>query len=139
MPEEIEPVLRERLAQEADVSAAVLFGSAARGNLRPDSDLDVAILWRSPASGQVRERRLLTLTGELGLLCGREIHLLDLEHMEAPVRRSALTDGRMLIERDVAAMRALRLRTAIECVDWEHARAVIDRGLDARLAKLRHG
>jgi predicted nucleotidyltransferase len=38
----------QRLSQNAEVAALVLFGSRARGTARPESDLDLLVIVRSP-------------------------------------------------------------------------------------------
>ena len=46
----IEPYLPQlqSVFEQHDVSLAYLFGSQAKGNVRPDSDLDIAVLFDNP-------------------------------------------------------------------------------------------
>jgi predicted nucleotidyltransferase len=49
----IEPYLPQLQSafEQHDVSLAYLFGSQAKGNVRPDSDLDIAVLFNNPWEG----------------------------------------------------------------------------------------
>jgi predicted nucleotidyltransferase len=43
-PSEIARQVQPVLAQRIEISAAYLFGSAAKGRMQPDSDIDIALL-----------------------------------------------------------------------------------------------
>jgi predicted nucleotidyltransferase len=117
----------------AGVSALVLFGSRASGRPRTDSDLDVAVL---PAPGADRRRLQSRLAVALAHLApqGRvDVVLLD----EAPelLRHTVLSGGELLLCRDEAAWRELRVRTMREHGDREHYRRILRQGLKRRLTE----
>ena len=63
-------LLRERIP---GLSAVYLFGSGARGGLRPESDLDVAVLLAPGVDLSSMQR--LELAADLGTLAGRTVDL----------------------------------------------------------------
>jgi predicted nucleotidyltransferase len=110
------------------VAAAVLFGSAARGQLRADSDFDLALLYFDRKAHATNERSLLAELGKLGLAVGRDVHLIDLEAADSGLRHSIFATGQILLDRSGGRLRQLRHATAIEYVDWDYARRTIDAG-----------
>ena len=77
------------------LSAVYLFGSGARGELRPDSDLDVAILL-APGVDLPSQQRL-DLAADLGTLAERTVDLSVLGRPAGAVlAKEAVTSGRRL-------------------------------------------
>ncbi|MBI5500890.1 MAG: nucleotidyltransferase domain-containing protein [Deltaproteobacteria bacterium] len=128
-------------ALEADprFSSAWLFGSAARGNLRPDSDFDVGVVLADPSAERAFMEDFREILGRLGLLAGRDVHLIDLRRAGHTVRFQVFRTGRLLFDRDTAATRALLVRTMRERFDDEYARRVFDRAAAAWAARLAPG
>src|SRR5690625_2406031 len=62
--------LGEYLGEQADVLAAFLFGSVARGADRPDSDLDIAVLLEH--AEEITPLRAATLLSEVMAIAGRD-------------------------------------------------------------------
>lgn len=112
--------------------AAIVFGSVARGTHRPDSDLDLAVLYADHESRESVERQLLEVLGRLALATGRDVHLVDLERIDAGFRRTILDRGRVLLDRTGRRLRDLRVATGIEYLDWAYARRVADARLGRR-------
>ena len=107
--------LRELLRTERQISLAVLFGSAARGDDGPDSDIDLLVGFR-PGS-EISDRR--RLSSKLRSQLGRDVDIADAEDVEArsPLLFSRVVDeGRVLVDRDEswalrsAEKRAIRAR-----------------------------
>ena len=121
---------------EADprFDAAIVFGSVARGTDRPDSDLDLAVLYAVDEARESVELQLLEVLGRLAMAAGRDVHLVDLERIDAGFRRTALDSGRVLLDRAGRRLRDLRVTTGLEYLDWAYARRVVDAGLARRLA-----
>ncbi len=117
------------LSSDPRMDAAFLFGSAARGELRPDSDVDVAVRWVDDETRAAAWSKPLELLGSLGLVAGRDVHLIDLEKADPELRRVILLEGQVLFDRAPIKTNALWARTAMELVDWEYLRAVQDRAL----------
>ena len=85
-------LLRERIP---GLSAVYLFGSGARGELRPDSDLDVALLLARGFDLSSEQR--LDLAADLASLAGRTIDLSVLGRPGGTVlAKEAVTSGRRL-------------------------------------------
>ena len=62
----------------ASVSAIVLYGSAARGELTPESDIDIALFLREPMTREEREQMLSRLV-DLDWKYGREFSVCDIQ------------------------------------------------------------
>ena len=85
-------LLRERIS---GLSAVYLFGSGARGELRPDSDLDLAALL-APGVDLSSEQRL-ELAADLASLAGRAVDLSVLGKPGGTVLgKEAVTTGRRI-------------------------------------------
>jgi predicted nucleotidyltransferase len=130
--------MTDLLHADAAIVAAIVFGSAARGQLRADSDLDLAVLYVDGGARQAAARSPLLELGRLGVVAGRDVHLIDLRSADSALRRSIFASGTCLFDRSNGALRNLEHRTMIEYVDWEYARRVIDAGQRRRLG-LAHG
>src|SRR5262245_16368467 len=127
--------LRRALEEEPDVAYALLFGSGARRTLRPDSDIDVALELRPGAARDVSQ--LGRLAARLEGIAGRPVDLLLLEEAPPPVAYRAYRDGRVLFERDRAALVVRKARAIVEYLDF---RPIEERCADGVLrAAARHG
>jgi predicted nucleotidyltransferase len=90
--------LTRALRTEANVSLAVLYGSAARGDDRADSDIDLLIVLREDRPGAAS-----ALAQRLQRAVGRNVDVARLARVErqAPLLLLyALDDGRVLVDRD---------------------------------------
>jgi predicted nucleotidyltransferase len=89
--------LRAVLRTEPNVSFALLFGSAARGDDTPASDIDLLVEARDPSLV-----RLVDLGMKLEAALDRKVDILALEDAEEspPLLAEALRDGRVLIDRN---------------------------------------
>lgn len=123
------------LRADERISAAILFGSAARGALRADSDVDVAILAADADARARLEHDLLDTLGKLGLAARRDVHLIDLEDVDPALRRAIFADGRRLFDRSGGRLRELEIGTLIEYLDGEYHRRLIDEGQRRRLER----
>ncbi len=136
--EPIEDRVREAVAEIPDLSVLLVFGSRARGTARPGSDLDMAVL-PSRESGQHDEalrrhtlqKRLSVALADLAPEGRVDVVFLD----EAPdtLRQRVMEEGRMVLCRDPAAWKALRVATMKEYGDREWARRLYRRALRWRL------
>ena len=85
-----------RLLSQAGVEVAILFGSAASGELRPDSDIDIGILLASNRSLDFVAE--LTLATELEQVLGCEVDLVRLDEASTLLRFEA-SQGQCLLEK----------------------------------------
>jgi predicted nucleotidyltransferase len=109
--------LRRVLEAEGDVAYALVFGSTVRGALHPGSDVDVAVELRQGASRDVHT--LGRLAARLESAAGRAVDLLLLDEVPPPVGYRAFRDGRVLIERDHAALVERKARAILEYLDFK--------------------
>lgn len=129
--------LSHALQADPSIAAAIVYGSAARDQLRRDSDLDVAVLRERGGNGVSRSFSLLRELGALGRAAGRDVHLTDLEAVDVALRHTIFASGISLFDRSRGALRRLEHATAIEYADWEYARRIIDASLDRQLGRIR--
>lgn len=101
-------------ARQGDLRLVLLFGSFGTARAGPDSDLDVAVLGDRPLT---TERRL-ALISALGELTGRAVDLIDLRTAGLPVLRSALTTGRVVLDREPSERGRLFARFLIDAADF---------------------
>src|SRR5205085_403877 len=98
MRDEIEARLRSFFSRPAaDVAAAYLFGSVARGEGRPASDVDVAVLYRDTPPPTLDGLHLET-EGALEDLLGRPVQLVVLNSAPPDLVHRVLRDGRLVHE-----------------------------------------
>lgn len=82
----LEDRVRGVLAAGPSLRLAILFGSCARGSLRPDSDVDVGIIPRDPGLPLARE---LDLQARLEGACERPVDLVRLDRASTLLRWEA--------------------------------------------------
>ncbi|MEQ1881874.1 MAG: nucleotidyltransferase domain-containing protein [Burkholderiales bacterium] len=88
-PEEDIAILRNRLP---GLIAVYRFGSIASGTARPDSDMDLAILCDQPLNIATR----IDLVGQLAVLFGGPVDLIDLSLVSTVMRAQIVTTGERL-------------------------------------------
>jgi predicted nucleotidyltransferase len=97
---------------------AILFGSAARGRLRPDSDLDIAILPLDPELPLASE---LDLQVALTRATGRSVDLVRLDQAPTLLRWEVARYGRVLAAHPPAERVRFLSETASEHADFAPA------------------
>ena len=103
-----------RLLAQAGVEVAILFGSAAKGRLRPDSDIDIGIL---PSPDRVLSfDEELALAAELDKILGREVDLVRLDNASTLLRFEA-SQGQRLYEARLGAFADFVARALVEHED----------------------
>jgi hypothetical protein len=104
--------LRGAMAERADVSVAVLFGSAARGQASTRSDVDLAVRLRSP------ETDLGALGVHMSRAVGRAVDVVSLDDAPPLLRFEIARDGVLLVERQAHAWADFRARAMVDWWDW---------------------
>ncbi len=134
----IEEQVRNAVAEIPDISVLLVFGSRGRHEPHPGSDLDVAVLPR-PDEGdeddsRLRHRLQKSLAVALADLApeGR-VDVVFLDEAPDTLRQRVMEEGRMVLCRDPAAWRALRVKTMKEYGDREWWRRLYRRELRRRL------
>ena len=124
MATDIEATVRAFFAERgADLAAAYLFGSVARGTARAASDVDIAVLPMESRSGTLESLRL-DLEGELERRLGRVVQLIVLDRVPIDLVHRVLTDGLLVHEADRSRRIAFEVRARNEYFDM---RPILDR------------
>ena len=109
--------LRRALENERDIAYALLFGSGGRGSLRPGSDVDIAIEFRP---GTPRDSSTLgRLAARLESAVGREVDLVLMDEAPCPLAYRIFRDGRIIVERDHAALAERKARAILQYLDFK--------------------
>lgn len=114
--------LAQTLRDDPSLQLAVLFGSAARGELRADSDIDIGI---------VTDDRQMALADEVALqarlerVCHRPVDVVRLDRASSFLLGQIARDARLLFERAPGALARFRAHALNEWLDFapafEHA------------------
>lgn len=97
------------LKEHLQTYTVILFGSAAKGKLRPDSDIDIAIL----TENSYTPYQLFMAAGDLADKLKREVDLIDFNQASTVLKAQIVGSGVTLVddkplERQYAFMRALK-------------------------------
>ncbi len=104
------------LGAEPRVAYALLFGSFARGTASAHSDLDIAI---GCPGARFTVLELGDLVGRLEAAAGRTVDLVLLDEAAAGLAYRVFRDGKVLLERDAAALANRKARAILEYLDWK--------------------
>ena len=132
--------IREAVEEIPGIAALLIFGSRARGKARPNSDLDVAFLpdsdYRPPKrlADDLRVRISVALSD---LAPEGRVDAVPLDRAPATLRQRVMEHGQMVLCRDPAAWKKLRLRTMKEYGDQQWALSMFRRALRQRIRERR--
>ena len=121
--------MRPILASDPELAAARLFGSAARGELRPDSSVDVGVIFREKGRSSLTDHRLL---GDLAsrleqVTAPRSVDVVVLSEQGAIFAHNALVEGKLILEADRERRVDFETDTVLQAFDfrptWEIARS----------------
>lgn len=90
----IDPTVLGQICAKFHVTELSLFGSAARGTLRPGSDLDLLVVFEDAAT--VTLFTLVDLQAELSALFGRHVDLVPKNGLKPTLRSEVLAEARVL-------------------------------------------
>lgn len=91
----------EYLMKQAFVSAAYIFGSAARDNMRLYSDVDIAVLFAAGAGEKpVLFDMRLQMEMALGDLVGRPVQIVDYDEASLYLRHQIRKYGKLIVDKD---------------------------------------
>ncbi len=128
--------IREAVLEIPGIAALLVFGSRARDTARSDSDLDVAFLPTAgyrPPPGLANDLRIRITVALSHLAPGGRVDAVPLDRAPATLRQRVMEQGQMVLCRDPAAWKALRLRTMKEYGDQQWARVMFRRALRRRV------
>lgn len=95
------------IADDPNVSFALIFGSSVSGRQRSPKDIDIAVYFVSPPEPAA----ILTLINRLSDLAGREADVVVLNNASAFLRHQVMKTGRTLVIKDSLAYRRFREKT----------------------------
>ena len=124
--------VRDALLADERVSAAILFGSAAKGVARASSDLDVALVARSARDAAGIDAQYLDLVGRLTRAAGRDVQLVLLDIAEPVLGRQAFLGARVLFDREPSRTAEVLERILLEYFDGEYHRRMRAEALEQR-------
>ena len=124
--------LQRALETDERVSAAILFGSAAKGVARSASDLDVALVARSAQDARALEADYLDLAARLSLAAERDVQLALLDGVDPVLGRQVFLHGRTLFDRDPRRTAGILERMTLEYFDGEYHRRLRGEALRQR-------
>ncbi len=129
--------VRKAVREIPGIAVLLIFGSHARGTARPDSDLDVAFLPAAgyrPPRGLADDLRIRVTVALAGLAPeGRVDAIPLLDQAPAALRQRVMEQGRLVLCRDHAAWKALRVRTMKEYGDQLWSRQMFRKALRRRI------
>ena len=115
----------QRIFEALGATDVLVFGSAARGVLRPESDVDLAFL--SPERPPAETR--LALLGELGEIVGRPVDLVSLGDAGPILAMQVLRGGRSLLRPPSRELAWLTMRVVSMYADLKRVRAPAEAAL----------
>jgi predicted nucleotidyltransferase len=129
-PGDIQASFQELIAYleaQPAVLAAVVFGSAAVGRLRPDSDLDLAVLF---AEGRVPDAfAALELRAALEQRLCRDVDLIILNQASPILAFQVAKNGRLITCKDPHAYQLYAMRLISEYADFKRIRRPIEEAI----------
>lgn len=130
--------VKKLLFADEGVSAALLFGSAAKGTARITSDLDIALAPWAASDALALQAEYLDLIARLSLAAGRDVHLVLLDNVEPVLGWQVFLGGRALFDRDSHRSASILERITLEYFDGEYHRRMRAEALNQRVAR-QHG
>jgi len=122
MPDFIEYIRRDK-----DITAVFVFGSAAKGNLKPLSDLDLAVLLSDKLSKEDRKQKELDLTGTCNAIFQTdEIDLIILNDAPPRIAHHILKSGELLFLRNEMEYLDFSERIQRQYLDFKYYRNNFD-------------
>lgn len=91
---QVEEAALARLCQRYQVRELSVFGSAARGEMRPDSDIDLLVEFLPDAEADLFDHASLML--DLAYLLGRKVDLVSKNGLKPLIRSSVLEEAQLL-------------------------------------------
>jgi len=126
----------EAVREIPGIAALLVFGSRARGRARSDSDLDVAFLPDDDLQSPPRladDPRIRIALALAHLAPEGRVDAVPLDRAPAALRQRVMEHGVMVLCRDPAAWRALRVRTMKEYGDQQWARRMYRQAMRERI------
>ena len=115
--------LAEVLKQDKRINALYLFGSYAKGRIKPLSDIDIAVLLRKDVPGfQYWDYKINLLSKAAVILKTEEIDLVLLNEAPFELRYNILKEGKILFCRDKIGRQEFQEGAVLDYLDTRHLR-----------------
>jgi predicted nucleotidyltransferase len=124
----------QQTAEEYALRLVVLFGSAARGHLRPDSDVDIGVLTAHPLSAAKRNR----LWSACSQLFQADVDLTVLNHIEPLLGFQIAREGVLLYQAQAGAWETWRSYQVRRFWDTHKFREALRLYVSQRAEEMRH-
>jgi len=122
---ELKEKLNRVLLGESNVIYAILFGSAARGEMRKDSDVDLALkLHRKPDLMELGR-----LASELESEIEMPVYPVDLDDAPPPLRYEIFKEGIVVLVRDETQLAEDKARAIMEFLDFKYHYDIMAKGM----------
>lgn len=105
--------LTNLFAKNASIQLALVFGSAARGDLKPESDIDVAVLAHKRLS-HIEKRALIE---QITVSTGRAVDLIDLADVGQPLLGQIMKNSKRVKGTD-SLFASLMTRSVLDEADF---------------------
>lgn len=117
--------IKNKLLQEIDCEAIILFGSFARGTQNEKSDIDIAFLSKK----QIPKKEIFELKQKIEDIAGRDVDLVDMNNdIGDGFKYEIITNGKILYCKDEVKFDLYKIRVISDFLETNEARqAVIDR------------
>lgn len=112
--------IRRVLEGRTDVRLAFVFGSLARGEVRPSSDCDVGVVFAPMPDGRALDRLSTDLEGA----ARRRVDLVVLNDAPPLLTHEVIREGRMIVCRDEDERVRFETRATARYLDTHHLRQV---------------
>lgn len=117
------PILSEVFEREKEISCFYIFGSYAKGQVRPLSDIDIAVLLRkNVSSARYWDYKIKLLAKAAGALKTEEIDLVILNEAPFELRYNILKDGKILFCHNERERRDFQENSVLNYMDTRYLR-----------------
>jgi predicted nucleotidyltransferase len=130
----VEDRIRAILEADPRIAYALVFGSTARGTHHAGSDIDLAVGLRPGV--RLSALDVGEIIGRLETAARRDVDLVLLDEAPPALAFRVFRDGRLLFERDRAAMVERKTRAILEYLDFKPIEEIFTRAV---LKAARHG
>jgi len=121
LSEEQLKIIKEYLIEKLSPHLIIIFGSAAKGNMRPDSDIDIAYL----GDVELDDYRVFMLAQALADRLGREVDLINMKKASTVFKAQIIGYGKTIYQPDKTLVDEYKIRVLKEYAKLNEERQCI--------------